>query len=359
MTGQHPKIELPPRRVTIKDIATEAGVHFSTVSLALRNSPRVAASTQKRIQDLADQLGYQPDPYLDAFNFQRSSGQETRALPSIALVWDATSSSEKPTRSQIAFCNEIKNHCERSGYFFESFTLGRQQLSLPRLNKILASRGANGLILCSLGDSQIESHQGWSELSCLKLESQHSFPELDCISPNHRRATRIAYRELRKRGCRRIGMALDLETARHSDSLHEVGYLLEVSSEPSSLDLAPFLYGRADLGAPTLSQQLGDWIEDSEIDAVISPSEDLLDLLGERKPSLKLASLNRSPVSRYCGMELGYPRLAASAVKLLAHRIQLNLHGPHPNPTLLLAPVEWVASDERASRADAKASPRL
>lgn len=47
--------------VTIKDIAKAAGVSFSTVSKALRDSPLVKEPTKKRITDIAMELGYQPN----------------------------------------------------------------------------------------------------------------------------------------------------------------------------------------------------------------------------------------------------------------------------------------------------------
>lgn len=47
--------------VSIKDIAQAAEVTPGTVSRALRDSPRVNAETKKRIQRLADEMGYSPD----------------------------------------------------------------------------------------------------------------------------------------------------------------------------------------------------------------------------------------------------------------------------------------------------------
>ena len=48
-------------RVTIRDIAAKAGVHFTTVGLALRDSPRLSAATRKKIQKMAAKMGYAPD----------------------------------------------------------------------------------------------------------------------------------------------------------------------------------------------------------------------------------------------------------------------------------------------------------
>ena len=47
--------------VSIKDIAQVAEVTPGTVSRALRDSPRVNPKTKRRIQQIADQMGYSPD----------------------------------------------------------------------------------------------------------------------------------------------------------------------------------------------------------------------------------------------------------------------------------------------------------
>lgn len=47
--------------VTIKDIAEKAGVSFSTVSKALRDSPLVQEKTKLKILEIAKEMGYQPN----------------------------------------------------------------------------------------------------------------------------------------------------------------------------------------------------------------------------------------------------------------------------------------------------------
>src|SRR6201984_3872231 len=48
----------PQSRVTLVDIASDAGVSRATVSLVLRNVPSVAASTRKRVLQSISRLGY-------------------------------------------------------------------------------------------------------------------------------------------------------------------------------------------------------------------------------------------------------------------------------------------------------------
>src|SRR5690606_31719715 len=47
--------------VTIKDIAERAGVSFSTVSKALRNSPLVHEKTKEKVLRIAQEMGYEPN----------------------------------------------------------------------------------------------------------------------------------------------------------------------------------------------------------------------------------------------------------------------------------------------------------
>ncbi len=50
--------------MSTRRIAAEAGLSPSTVSLALRNSPKIPAATKRRIQKIAKRLGYRPDGKL-------------------------------------------------------------------------------------------------------------------------------------------------------------------------------------------------------------------------------------------------------------------------------------------------------
>lgn len=49
------------KKVTITDVAQAAGVSISTVHQALNNKPGVSAATREHIQQIASQMGYQPN----------------------------------------------------------------------------------------------------------------------------------------------------------------------------------------------------------------------------------------------------------------------------------------------------------
>ncbi len=72
------------RRVTLMDIARQAGVARSTASMALQNHPRISAKTRASIREIADQLGYRPDPAMTALAAYRQGKRQTRLHAGLA-----------------------------------------------------------------------------------------------------------------------------------------------------------------------------------------------------------------------------------------------------------------------------------
>lgn len=89
--------------VTIKDVAKAAGVSYSTVSKALRNSPLVKEPTKKKIIRIANELGYQPNVAARSLVSKKSQ--------TIGVVW--------PTIERVAhsaLVTQVNRQLERMGY---------------------------------------------------------------------------------------------------------------------------------------------------------------------------------------------------------------------------------------------------
>ncbi|MDA1358233.1 LacI family DNA-binding transcriptional regulator [Glycomyces luteolus] len=80
------------RRVTIEDIAREAGVSRQTVTRAMNGMPRISEATRARILEISERLGYRPSRF--ASNLARTSKTKT-----IAFVVD---SFRNPYYSELA-----------------------------------------------------------------------------------------------------------------------------------------------------------------------------------------------------------------------------------------------------------------
>lgn len=65
-------MHLKSGRATIKEVASAAGVSTQTVSRVINNRPDVSPETRKRVQEIIDQLGYQPSALARSLIRQRS-----------------------------------------------------------------------------------------------------------------------------------------------------------------------------------------------------------------------------------------------------------------------------------------------
>ena len=136
-----------PGRARIEDVAAAAGVSVATVSRAVRGLPNVAASTRERVNLVARQLGYRPDPVASRL----AAG---RARTVIVLV---------PHLSSWYFSNVVAGAeavCAEAGYDFLILGVG----SLDECHRLLneghhLERRADGIILVNLPatDDQVRS----------------------------------------------------------------------------------------------------------------------------------------------------------------------------------------------------------
>jgi len=58
--------------VNLKQLAAELQLSTSTVSRALHDSHEISIDTKKRVREMADKLGYQPNPYASSLRKQKS-----------------------------------------------------------------------------------------------------------------------------------------------------------------------------------------------------------------------------------------------------------------------------------------------
>ena len=103
-TSQPPRM---PRKVTITQIAKEAGVSKTAVSFAFNDPTQLAAATVSHIHEVAERLGYTPDPIARSMTTRR-----TNAL-GLLLPQDLATAMSNPFYS--AFIRGVGVVCGRAG----------------------------------------------------------------------------------------------------------------------------------------------------------------------------------------------------------------------------------------------------
>jgi LacI family transcriptional regulator len=217
------------RRVTLADIAREAGVHVTTVSLALRNHPRLPEGTRLRIQKLAQQRGYTPDPWLRALVAYRGQVVPRRNPPTLAYVtnWNTRWGWKQVTAHPDFFAGALAK-AKELGYNLEHFWLREPGLTHGRLNRILYARGINGVIIAShMREIDVELQFDWKHLSGVKIDYFPHKPELHNVTNNQCDVIRLAMRKVIAAGYRRIGFVMHRGWDHSVDHLWTAGFLCE------------------------------------------------------------------------------------------------------------------------------------
>ncbi len=203
-------------RVTLKAIAAKAGVHLSTVSLALKNHPSLPEATRLRLQNLADEMGYCRDPLLSALIAYRSTNRPLSKQG--VLAWVDLGTNALPARSwtHANIWNGAFNHAQKLGWNLQEFRPLNEGIALPQFSRILRTRGIQGLIIAPLpvGINSIELEWSWFSAVC-PSHSLHT-PDLHRILTNQAHNMRVLCQKLYNLGYRRPGFVITTDENRRT-----------------------------------------------------------------------------------------------------------------------------------------------
>ncbi|GHB91145.1 LacI family DNA-binding transcriptional regulator [Cerasicoccus arenae] len=132
-------------------IADRAGVTRALVSMALRNSPKVANATREKIQHLAAELGYKPNPMVRALMSGVRKGYTGTYRATLAFV--TNHSTPDYWQGLHTYPEYFRGAVERGralGYKVEHFWLGEHQSRPARFAEILKARGIPGILIAPL-----------------------------------------------------------------------------------------------------------------------------------------------------------------------------------------------------------------
>jgi len=208
-------------------IAKKLQVDQSTVSLALRNSPRISEATKKRIQKEAAAMGYKPNPFVSALMRMRRVRSKKTGVSLVAWVsnWD-----QKDAWKEVPyFLSVFRGATERlseNGFRLEHFWLDPKSITPARLSSILWNRGITGIILAPVPNNRPDASMDWEKFSAVTIGRSIHSPDLDRVDCAHYDAITVALRRCRELGYRRIGLAIDEASLARFDQRFRASYLV-------------------------------------------------------------------------------------------------------------------------------------
>ncbi|MDP0502003.1 MAG: LacI family DNA-binding transcriptional regulator [Verrucomicrobiota bacterium JB022] len=199
-------------KVTLEDLARMAGVHRSTVSLALRNHPRISTAMRDKIQQLAHEHDYRINPLVAALMQSRRSGTETRHVTLAFVTVYPTRYGWRPSHhSRPDFYPGAVERARELGYSLEHFWLAEPGMTTERFCDILATRNIHGLLIGRLPPGLSEIDLPWERFSSVALGMTLRSPQLNFVTENHFDTAWQSMRQCYQRGCRRIGFVFSEE----------------------------------------------------------------------------------------------------------------------------------------------------
>jgi LacI family transcriptional regulator len=147
-------------KATTRSIGAELGVSCTTVSLALRDDPRISEKTRQRIKKIAARLDYVPDARVRAAMREVRAVRAGRTQAGLAML--SIYPEREPWKIHPHLAKVIAGAREKAhalGYSLEYFWLKEPKMTPKRMAGILHARGIEG-IFC-LGSANPEEH--WPE----------------------------------------------------------------------------------------------------------------------------------------------------------------------------------------------------
>ena len=337
-------VALPPpgRRVTQRDIARQVGVSHVAVSLALRRDSRISPTLTRRIRDVAEKLGYSPDPTLLVLNNYRLTAKARPIRATLAWISPEIPSGEAVGDEAALRWQGAREIAEQNGYHLDPFG---SDLRAGALQRVLDTRGIQGALLAPPPGGTETSFPAlaWHRCPAVGLGRLPSGLRAHLVSGADAANAALAADRVHDRGYRRPGFVSTLRSARQTRFL--AGFLQARALRAGDVDDPPPLLLR-ETGPVSDLQALDAWLERHRPDAILTDLPQLRGLLtqlGVAVPrDLALAALGVHGGAAEAGIDQNPREIGATACETLIGLIRQGARGLPAHPREILVGGAWV-----------------
>lgn len=333
---------MPAPAPTLRSLAKILGLSRTTVSDALRGSPRVDPSTAARVKKVAKEAGYHRNPLAGALmsELRRSRGTAFRGVLA-AVDFHEPDRPDSAARFHRELVLGADARATDLGFKVEKFVVGHNGLSVHRLDSILQSRGINGIFLLPAWDEPDLSALDWTHYAGIYTDYIIERPALHSVCSDHYRSLLAALQRIAALGYTRPGLFLQKH---HDERLqYRWGAAFRTFQEhhDSIKPVPPLTVEKFSREAFTA------WFRQHKPDVVLSHNTEAIDWMetcGAVVPSTHgFVSLNVLMKTRPCaGLDLQPRQLGARGAELLIAQLQRNESGIPEWPSTTTIPARWV-----------------
>lgn len=328
---------------SIREIARTLGLSHTTVSEALRDSPRVNPVTRRRVQKAARSVGYRPNPLAGALmsEMRRARSGTFRGL---LAILDLDGPEQRPASSNRYHRELARGASARAaelGFKAETIITGAQGISNTRLDTILQARGIRGLLVLPIAGKADLSSLDWSHFAGVYTDYLIEHPALHSVCPDHYRSMVFAVQRLHGLGYHRLGLVLHAGNDSRLLYRWEAAFHTYHEHHAQTEALPPLIV--SDLNRATFMK----WFKAKKPDAVICHRAEVMEWMkecGARIPETHgFCCLNVTSNTLPCaGLDLQPALLGARGVELLIAALHRNDCGVPDHPSTTTIPARWI-----------------
>ncbi len=330
--------------VTQQMVAEAVGVHLSTVSLALRNDPRLPEETRRRIQAAAQKLGYTPNPLVSLLmsRVRRRNADYRGTLGYIHTVPKDTP--KLSGRVHRNFVGGARKRALSLGYNLDEFFLDDGASSPRQVSRMLDARSIAGVVIAHVPSALCPGRRlpfDVTPFASASLGVPLASPSLHYVANDQYMRAIIAAREVLALGYRRLGLVMvDIFDSAMAHRCSAGYWAAQEYIEP--IERIPICrIGRDD------PRPVGPWLQRHKPDVVLATHISVLEFIeqsGRSVPGdLGWVHLDWLPeFKRVAGVYGNSEHTGAAAVDLVVSQLHRGETGPPQHAMSYLVAGSWM-----------------
>lgn len=332
----------------MQQVADAAGVSKSAVSLALRDDPRLAPETRRRVQQIAEQMGYRKNPIVASLMSQLRASQTPRFQANFALINCSPNRQLFDGPAFAEFRRGIRERADQNGYGVEEFWAEEPGVPLGRLRQILHARSIKGILVATAREARplfLGHTEFFHEFCFASVGAERTDPPLPRAANNFFRTARAAVDAAFRLGYRRPGLMLDERLDVLLERRLSSGFAAVIRDRAVQLAGAP--------SVPLISSSLDQiefarWLKAEKPDVVITDQNAAIEWARALKlavpDELGLIHLEWNAQLRdWAGLNQNSARVGAAAADLLIGQLVNNETGIPDHPKLVVIDSDFVS----------------
>ncbi len=326
------------------EVARAAGVSRSTVSRALRDDPSIPAAKCREIKLIAGQLGYRPNPLVSTLMARIHEGRRHGDPDYIAWLDLWPDEEYPPAVHMLQILAGARQRARELGYAIQIHHAGATPISTDRLRQILLARSQWGFIIPPVPEHAMVLPLGMDGLTGVTIGTTLLEPLLPRVTTDHFRSAEIAWTMMRRKGFKRIGLAVSPRMNSRVSSKWLGGYLATAFCSPdNTITIPPLLVAEAE------RERFDQWIREHRPDAVLLADQFIgywvQDLrrtsLASLAPAVAWLTLEEGARNAW-GLDYQANKIGAAAVDMVVAQLHRNERGSPPSPRTLLVESVWA-----------------